>query len=104
MQTKNKPSLFSNVSDVQVKLFGFVGKSLFVEKEKPDRLSVYQDSKGVWNYDTPFCKHCNSRKVTKHGKNSRIIINGDGAEEKIFVKRYYCKKCGKTSQTEFLED
>lgn len=48
-----------------------------VKREKPDNISFYMDENGVYSYSDPFCKHCHSHKVTKHGYNYRDLITGD---------------------------
>ena len=108
MKCKNKAPLFSNMSDEQFKLNDFcsdlVDDFIPSEKSEPEKITVFEDANGIWNYDHPFCKHCNSRKVIKHGKNSKTIFKEENEKKKIFVKRYKCKECGKTSQTEFPYD
>ena len=104
MHSKNNKPLFSNMATYQDILFGFEETDNVVEKERPKTIKVEQDSKGVWVYEKPFCKHCNSRKVIKWGNNNKTIYSEEGIEHKILVKRYKCKKCGETSQTEFKDD
>lgn len=105
MQTKIKVPLINNMSDKQFKLTDFVkdlaGKILESEKSKPEKITVYEDAEGVWNYDIPFCSHCNSRKVIKHDTVSRILYGENNVKKEVFIKRYKCKKCGRTFQVEF---
>ena len=72
-----------------------------VKCEKPSDVSFDMDEKGVFSYSDPFCKHCYSHKVTKHGYNVRDLITEDGEHYTAKVQRYYCPVCGKYSQTEF---
>ena len=72
-----------------------------VEREKPSNVSFDMDEKGIISYSDSFCKHCYSRKVTKHGYNVRDLITEDGEHYSAKVQRYYCPECGKYSQTEF---
>lgn len=108
MKTEIKAPLFSNVSDKQFILNDFIedleDESVPSQKPRPKKETVYEDEKGIWHYDHPFCKHCGSRNVIKHGKNSKTLFKEGKTKEKIFVKRYKCNNCGKTSQTEFPED
>lgn len=102
MYKQNKPFPISNLSDVQYK---FCGYSDPVRKESEDvNRSVFLNSKGVWEYERPFCKHCNHRHLIKKSFNNKLIYSEDGKAFNIKVKRYVCKKCGKSSQTEFTED
>lgn len=105
MQTKIKVPLINNMSDKQFKLTDFVkdlaGKILESEKSKPEKITVYEDAEGVWNYDIPFCSHCHSRKVIKHDTVSRILYGENNVKKEVFIKRYKCKKCGRTFQVEF---
>ena len=105
MQTKIKVPLINNMSDKQFKLTDFVkdlaGKILESEKSKLEKITVYEDAEGVWNYDIPFCSHCNSRKVIKHDTVSRILYGENNVKKEVFIKRYKCKKCGRTFQVEF---
>jgi hypothetical protein len=73
-----------------------------VKREKPTDVSFDMDEKGVISYSDPFCKHCYSHHVTKHGYNVRDLITEDGEHYITKVQRYYCPKCGKYSQTEFI--
>ena len=72
-----------------------------VKREKPSDISFDMDENGVISYSDPFCKHCHSHKVTKHGHNVRDLITEDGKHYIARVQRYYCPVCGKYSQTEF---
>jgi hypothetical protein len=74
-----------------------------VKREKPINISFDVDENGVFSYSDPFCKHCHSHKVTKHGHNTRDLIKEDGEHVIVKVQRYYCPVCGKYSQTEFIE-
>ena len=65
-------------------------------------ISFDMDENGVISYSDPFCKHCHSHKVTKHGYNVRDLIKEDGEHYNAKVQRYYCPDCGKYSQTEFI--
>ena len=87
-------------SSVQMKLMEPFYK---VKREKPINISFDVDENGVFSYSDPFCKHCHSHKVTKHGYNSRNLINEDGEHVIVKVQRYYCPVCGKYSHTEFNE-
>ena len=55
-------------SSVQMKLMEPFYK---VKREKPINISFNVDENGVFSYSDPFCKHCHSHKVTKHGYNSK---------------------------------
>ena len=72
-----------------------------LEKEGYDVTYLDVDENGVFSYSDPFCKHCHSHKVTKHGYNTRDLINENGEHVIVKVQRYYCPVCGKYSQTEF---
>ena len=85
-------------SSVQMKLMEPFYK---VKREKPINISFNVDENGVFSYSGPFCKHCHSHKVTKHGYNTRNLINEDGEHVIVKVQRYYCPVCGKYSHTEF---
>ena len=85
-------------SSVQMKLMEPFYK---VKREKPINISFNLDENGVFSYSDPFCKHCHSHKVTKHGYNTRNLITKDGEDVIVKVQRYYCPVCGKYSQTEF---
>lgn len=85
-------------SSVQMKLMEPFYK---VKREKPINISFNVDENGVFSYSDPFCKHCHSHKVTKHGYNTRNLITKDGEDVIVKVQRYYCPVCGKYSQTEF---
>lgn len=104
MQTINKASPFSNLTDKQDILFGFDDFEFPVKTDAPKDKSIFESSKGIFIYNKPFCKHCFSRKVVKHGYNTRELYTIDGEKIHVKVQRYYCKKCGKYSQTEFIED
>ena len=73
-----------------------------VKREKPTDISFDMDENGVISYSDPFCKHCYSHKVTKHGHNVRNLIKENGERYTAKVQRYYCPECGKYSQTEFI--
>ena len=85
-------------SSIQLKLMEPFYK---VKREKPINISFDVDENGVFSYSDPFCKHCHSHKVTKHGYNTRNLINENGEHVIVKVQRYYCPICGKYSQTEF---
>lgn len=72
-----------------------------VKRDKPTDISFDMDENGVISYSDPFCKHCYSHKVTKHGHNVRNLIKENGEHYTAKVQRYYCPECGKYSQTEF---
>ena len=74
-----------------------------VKREKSCDMSFDVDENGVISYSDPFCKHCHSHKVTKHGYNVRDLIKEDGEHYIAKVQRYYCLDCGKYSQTEFID-
>lgn len=71
-----------------------------VKREKPTDICFDMDENGVISYSDPFCKHCHSHKVTKHGHNVRDLITEDGEHYIAKVQRYYC---GNYSQTEFTD-
>lgn len=73
-----------------------------VKREKPSDVSFDMDENGVISYSDPFCKHCHSHKVTKHGYNVRDLITEDGEHYIAKVQRYCCPVCCKYSQTEFI--
>ena len=72
-----------------------------VNREKPTNITFDLNEKDIIGYSDPFCKHCHSHKVTKHGYNTRDLIKENGEHFVIKVQRYYCPVCGKYSQTEF---
>ena len=104
MQTRKQASSFSNMSDEQLIFFGFDDLSSMIEHEAPSDKSIFESSNGVFGYNEPFCKHCYSRKVVKTGYNIREIYTKGGEKNIVKVQRYYCKKCGTYSQTEFVDD
>ena len=104
MQTQKQASPFSNMSDEQLIFFGFDDLSSMIGYEAPSDKSVFESSNGVFRYNEPFCKHCYSRKVVKTGYNTRELYTKDGEKNIVKVQRYYCKKCGTYSQTEFVDD
>ena len=104
MQTVKQASPFSNMSDEQLILFGFDDFDYQVKTDAPKDKSIFESSNGVFIYNEPFCKHCYSRKVVKTGYNTHELYTKDGEKNIVKVQRYYCKKCGTYSQTEFLED
>ena len=104
MQTKKQASPFSNMSDEQLIFYGFDDLSSKIERDAPLDKSVFKSSNGVFGYNGPFCKECNSHKVVKWGYNTRKLYTVDGEEIHVKVQRYYCKTCGKLTQTEFLDD
>ena len=55
---------------------------------------------GVISYSDPFCKHCYSHKVKKHGYNVRDLILENDEHYSAKIQRYYCPVCGHYSQTE----
>lgn len=58
------------------------------------------NEKDIIGYVKHFCKHCYSRNVVKWNYTTRDWINDD-FNGTVKVQRYKCKKCGRTSQTEF---
>lgn len=104
MYSKKQASPFSNMTDKQDILFGFDNFDYHMKLDAPKDKSIFESSKGVFIYNEPFCKHCFSRKVVKHGYTVRELYTKDGEKIHVKVQRYYCKKCGKYSQTKFLED
>ena len=93
-----------NMSDEQLIFYGFDDLSSKIERDAPLDKSIFKSSNGVFSYNEPFCKECNSHKVVKWGYNTRKLYTVDGDEIKVKVQRYYCKTCGKLTQTEFLDD
>lgn len=55
------------------------------------------DENSVISYSDPFCKHCYSHKVTKHGHNVCDLIKENGEDHITKVQRYYCPVCGEYS-------
>ena len=82
---------------VQLKLMNPFCK---VKRKKPENVSFDMNEKGVISYSDPFCKHCYSHKVTKHGYNVRDLILENGEHYNAKIQRYYCPVCGHYSQTE----
>jgi hypothetical protein len=98
----------SNLSDVQYKFFvSEEYEKQEKEHEKRRKLSVdksvYMIDEVTYAYNTPFCGKCYSRKVWAHSLNFKMLIDANGVQHDIFVQRYYCKSCGKLTQTEFDE-
>jgi len=98
----------SNLSDVQYKFFVSEKYEKQEKKyEKRRKLSlgknIYMIDEETYAYETPFCSECYSRNVSTYGYNSKMLIDEYGIQHDIFVQRYYCKKCGKYTQTEFTE-
>ena len=98
----------SNLSDVQYKFF--VSEKYEKQEKKYEnrrKLSVdkriYMIDEETYAYETPFCAKCYSRDVSEYGYNSKMLISEEGIHHDILVQRYYCKSCGKLSQTEFEE-
>ena len=71
---------------VQLKLMNPFYK---VKREKPKNVSFDMNEKGVISYSDPFCKHCYSHKVTKHGYNVRDLILENGEHYNAKIQRYY---------------
>lgn len=59
------------------------------------------NSDGVLEYTERFCSHCFSIKVNKKGYTWSTIYLEKGRSLKVKVKRYWCRHCGKWTQTEF---
>ncbi len=51
-----------------------------VKREKPTEISFDMDENGEISYSDPFCKHCYSRKVTKHCHNVRDLVKKNGED------------------------
>jgi uncharacterized protein Usg len=99
----------SNLSDVQYKFFVSEEYEKQVQKYENRRKfsfdkSVYMIDEVTYAYETPFCSKYYSRDVSTYGYNSKMLIDEQGTPHDIFVRRYYCKSCGKLSQTEFKEE
>ena len=94
----------SNMSDVQYKFC--VPESDYEDNSR----EIIHDSKiftadnEFFSYESPFCKHCNTSNVIKHGYNPKMLILEDGSEKHVKIQKYLCKKCNKISQTEFPDD
>ena len=90
----------SKSSDIQLKL----DLDDYIYSEVIDNPPLNEEfvinEKGIIGYVKPFCKHCYSRNVVKWNYTTRDWINDD-FEGTVKVQRYKCKKCGRTSQTEF---
>ena len=69
-------------------------------KKKSENVSFDMNETGVISYSDPFCKHCYSHKVIKHGYNVRDLILKNGEHYNAKIQRYYCQVCGHYSQTE----
>jgi hypothetical protein len=99
----------SNLSDVQYKFFVSEEYEKQAKKYEDRRKlsvnkSIYMIDEETYAYETPFCSKCYSRDVSAYGYNSKMLIDEYGVHHDIFVQRYYCKTCGKLSQTEFTEE
>ena len=90
----------SKSSDIQLKL----DLDDYIYSEVIDNPPLNEEfvinEKGIIGYVKHFCKHCYSRNVVKWNYTTRDWINDD-FEGTVKVQRYKCKKCGRTSQTEF---
>jgi transposase-like protein len=53
-----------------------------------------------YEYINPLCPYCNSNNLSKQGNRSKIVNFPYNYKQKIFVKKYKCKSCGKYFQTE----
>ena len=129
---KNKKVLpINNVSDVQLKLYGFDDYSHGNQKKRKIKNSSrtkniqsqfdvgeYTDSKiiisdeysvkysidenGILNWINPVCPHCHTNKVKKWSLYSKNVVTEYFCGT-IIMRRYMCKKCHKTFITD-LED
>ena len=109
MTIKKITSPISSLSDVQYKFF--VSEEYGEQEKKYEnrrKLSVdkrvYMIDDVTYAYENPVCESCYSRDVTGYGYNSKMLIDRDGIHHNIFVRRYYCKSCGKYFQTEFSDE
>ena len=48
----------------------------------------------------PVCPHCNSKKYVQNGYKERILIFLNKGKQICVIKKYKCKKCGKTYYTD----
>ncbi|MGL4670276.1 MAG: hypothetical protein ACRCVG_06790 [Methanobacteriaceae archaeon] len=106
MTIKKITSPIKNLSDVQY-IFCVSAEYEKAEKnhEKIRKLSpdttVYMINHERYAYENPFCKHCYSRTLKEHGSNPKLVFTSSGEPRNIRVQRYFCKSCGKYSQTDF---
>lgn len=100
MYMKKQDSPIKGMSDYQYVFCDFDGADFPVVIKEIDK-HLHTNSKGVYEYVVPHCKHCNSRNVKKNGRTSRILYDDEGKRHEILVQRYFCSECGKHSQTEF---
>lgn len=59
------------------------------------------NEKGIIEEHHPYCKHCNSSSHIRKGFNWRTICLEPGILIRVKVKRYLCKCCRRSYQTEF---
>ena len=105
MKLEKPISPVSNLSDVQYK---FCVPDEYEKQEKKNEKrrkltvdkKVYMIDEVTYAYENPFCQKCYSRNVWAHSFNSKTLFDSNGKEYEIFVQRYYCKSCGKLTQTE----
>lgn len=65
--------------------------------------NYFVNSKGIIEYRKPYCSKCYSRKVIKKDYNWKTLYLEINVPVRVKVRRYFCHKCGKKSQTEFFE-
>lgn len=88
MKIKKQASPFCNMSDEQLIFFCFDNFDYQVKMDSPKDKSIFESSKGVFTYNKHFYKHCFSRKVVKHGYNTRELYTKDGDKIHVKVQRY----------------
>jgi transcription elongation factor Elf1 len=106
MNTLNNASN-NNIVSMQLKLFD---SNDFIQnlKEKTHTVKkiANQDKRVImlntdeYEYLNPFCPFCSSTSIIKEGNRTRIVNLPYKKKHKIYLKKYYCKNCGKFFQTE----
>jgi len=112
MTNKVLSALKGCISHIQLKLSDFSkgdpepGKIIterFTERTRPhninDRLILLPGNH--FDLVNPVCPRCGSNRITKQGYYERNPILGEFGPQKIYLKRYLCKKCNKKLITPF---
>ena len=63
-------------------------------------IKTVKNGKLYFKNKIPVCPHCNSKKHTQNGNKERILIFLNKGKQICVIKKYKCKKCGKTYYTD----
>lgn len=114
MTIQTKATLNSNIDFIQLKLFDFEDENInFDEKLEENIFNSYKPKNAKKNVGlfkdkhfhmiNPICPHCNKSDFTKQGFYTINPTFDNGEKVKIFLQRYYCKKCGKKFSTRLFD-